>query len=82
MHSPRRVPVALPELLKEELQRMEKLRVIKKCSESTAWVHSFVVSKKNNKLRVCLDPSDLNRAVMHEHFPMQTWKMSLAECPM
>ena len=46
---------------------MEKLRVIKKCTEPTAWVHRLVVTKKkNNKLRVCLDPSDLNRAVMRK----------------
>ena len=72
VHPPRRVPVALREPLKEELQRMEKLGVIKKCTEPTAWVHSLVVAKKkNDKLRVCLHPSDLNRAVMREHFPMQ-----------
>ena len=52
---------------------MEKLGVIKKFKEPTAWVHSLVVStKKNNKLRVYLDPSDLNGAVMREHLPMQT----------
>ena len=52
---------------------MEKRGLIKKCTEPTAWVHSIVAAKKrNNKLRVCLDPSDLNRAVTREHFPMQT----------
>ena len=52
---------------------MEKRGVIKKCTEPTTWEHSLVVAKKkNNKLGVCLDPSDLNRAVMREHFPMQT----------
>ena len=47
---------------------MEKLRVIKKCTEPTAWVHSLVVAKKkNNKLRVCLYPGDLNSDVIREH---------------
>ena len=73
IHPPRRVPVALREPLKEELQRMEKLGVIMKATDPTAWVHSLVIAKnKNNKIRVSLDPSDLNRAVMLEHFPMQT----------
>ena len=82
VHPPRRVPVALREPLKEELQRMEKLGVIKKCTEPTAWVHSLVVAKKkNNKLRVCLDPSDLNRAVMREHFPMQTVEDVISRMP-
>ena len=82
VHPPRRVPVALREPLKEELHRMEKLGVIKKCTEPTAWVHSLVVAKKkNNKLRVCLDPSDLNRAVMREHFPMQTVEDVISRMP-
>ena len=56
---------------------MEKLGVIKKCTEPTAWVHSLVVAKKkNNKLRVFLDPSNLHRAVMHiMHSPCRLWKM-------
>lgn len=37
---------SLLEPLKEELQRMEKLVFIKKCTEPTAWVHSLVVAKK------------------------------------
>ena len=82
VHPPRRVPVALREPLKEELQRMDELGVIKKCTEPTAWVHSLVVAKKkNNKLRVCLDPSDLNRAVMREHFPMQTVEDVISRMP-
>ena len=52
---------------------MEKLGVIMKVTDPTAWIHSLVIAKKkNNKIRVSLDSSDLNRAVMHEHFPMQT----------
>lgn len=51
---------------------MEKLKVIMKASDPTACVHSLVIAKeKNNKIGVCLHPSDLNRAVMREHFPMQ-----------
>lgn len=36
VHPPRRVPVALREPFKEELQRKEKMGVIKKCKEPTA----------------------------------------------
>ena len=52
---------------------MEKLGVIMKATDPTAWVHSLVIAKKkNNKIRVCLDPSDLNGAIVREHFSMQT----------
>ena len=73
---------ALREPLKEKLQRMERLGVINKCTKPTAWVHSLVVVKKKNyKLRVCLDPNDLNRAVMREHFPMQTVEDVISRMP-
>ena len=82
VHPPHRVPVALHEPLKEELQIMEKLGVIKKCNKPTAWVHNLVVAKrKNNKLRVCMDPSDHNRAVMPEHFPIQTVEDVMSRLP-
>ena len=68
--------------LKEKLQRMENLIIIKKCVEPTAWVQSLVVAKKKNKkIRVCLDPSNLNRVVMREHFPMQTMKDVISRMP-
>ena len=82
VHPPRRRPEAFREPLKEKLQRMEKLGVIKKCIEPTAWLHSLVVAKKkNSKLRVCLDPSNLSRAVMREHFPMQTVEDVISRMP-
>ena len=31
-----------------------------------------VVQKKNNKLRIYLDPRDLNKATMHSHYPLLT----------
>nr|XP_039259727.1 uncharacterized protein K02A2.6-like [Styela clava] len=73
INPPRRVPVALRELLKAELNRLEDLNVIEKITEPTEWVNSLViVKKKNNALRICLDPLHLNRAIKREHFPMQT----------
>ena len=60
---------------------MENLGVIKKRMEPSAWVHSLVAKKKNNKIRVCLDPSNLNRVVMREHFPMQTVEDVISRMP-
>ena len=31
-----------------------------------------VVEKPNGKVRLCLDPRDLNKAIQREHYPMQT----------
>ena len=52
---------------------MVKSNVIAPVSEPTEWVSSMVVvEKKNNKIRICLDPRDLNRAIMCCHYPLPT----------
>lgn len=82
VHPPRRVPVKLREQLKEELNRMEELKVIEKVSKPTEWVNSLVVvRKKNNKIRVCMDPSDLNKNIMREHYPMKSVEEVVSRTP-
>ena len=64
VHSPRRVPVALREPLKEELDTLIQQGIIAKVDRPTDWVNSCVcVTKPNRKLRSCFDPNDLNKAV-------------------
>lgn len=60
IHPPRRIPVSLGSRLKSELDRMENNYIICKVEVPTPWVNSLVVVE--NKLRVCLDPKDLNNA--------------------
>ena len=72
-HAPRRVPVALREQLKSELNELVSDGIIAPTSEPTEWISSLVVvRKKNGKLRLCLDPQDLNRAVLREHYQLPT----------
>ena len=53
----------LKDRLKDELKKMEETGVIIKVTEPTDWVSSLVVVEKpKGKLRVCLDPRDLNAA--------------------
>ena len=71
IHPCRKVPFALHNKLKQELDRMEKAEVICKVEQSSTWVSSIVLSiKKNGALRVCLDPRDLNKAIKREHFKL------------
>ena len=52
---------------------MEQKGVIKKMTEPTDWVRSIVISRrKNGKLRVCLDPKDLNKAIKRCHHKTPT----------
>ncbi|XP_063962569.1 uncharacterized protein K02A2.6-like [Lytechinus pictus] len=73
IHPPRRVPVALQTKLKEELDRLEEGNIIARIETHTPWVSSLVcVEKPNGKLRVCLDPRDLNKGLKRSHYPMTT----------
>ena len=41
--------------------------------EPTDWVSSLVYARKQSgKLRICLDPRDLNKAIKRPHYPTKT----------
>ncbi|XP_031338074.1 uncharacterized protein K02A2.6-like [Photinus pyralis] len=69
---PRKIPLALKDNLKVELDEMEKNQIIEKVDMPTDWVNSLVIVKKpnSNKVRICIDPRDLNRAIKREHFQL------------
>ena len=72
-HAPRRVPVPLREVLQKSLDDLTKQDIIAPVQQPTPWVSSMViVPKKNGTLRICLDPQDLNRAILREHYPLPT----------
>ena len=63
----RRVPVALKDKFKQELQSMEKAGIISKldCHTPTPWLNSYIIVKKaNESLRICLNPTDLNKYIV------------------
>ncbi len=73
IHPPRRVPHSLKPKLKEELQRMVDMQVIEPVSGPSDWVNSMViVEKANGKLRICLDPKDLNHVIKRHHLQLPT----------
>ncbi|CAB4034914.1 Hypothetical predicted protein, partial [Paramuricea clavata] len=70
---PRRVAVALKSELKKEIEEMERRGVIAKVTTSTEWISSMVaVRKPSGKLRICIDPKDLNKALLRPHYPIPT----------
>ena len=65
----RKVPVSVREKFKEELQRLERLKVITPVDEPTEWVSQIVVAvKKSGELRVCIDPRPLNTVLKRERY--------------
>ena len=65
---PRRVPIVLKDKFKQELDAMEAQGIISKydgCDISPEWLNRFfIVKKPNGSLRVCLDPTDLNKEII------------------
>ena len=61
---------------------MEKLGVVERVHEPSDWVNSMVtVIKPNGKLRICIDPRDLNKAMKREHYPTKTIEEVISRMP-
>ena len=62
-----RVPVSLKEKYENKFRSMEKHGIISRlnCNTATEWLNSFVMVKKpKGDLRICLDPTDLNKYIV------------------
>ncbi len=73
IHPPRTVPVHIMPLYKAELERMIADDIITEVKEPTDWVNSIVCNIKETpegkkKVRLCLDPKDLNKSIRREHY--------------
>lgn len=56
--------------------------MIVKQRKSTRWVNSMaMVTKPYGKIRICIDPRDLNCAILREHFPLKTAEEVAATMP-
>ena len=58
--------------LKTKLKDMEKKGILEKVTKATDWVNSAVYVKKPGKLRVCLDPRELNKHLKVPKFRLPT----------
>ena len=79
-HAPRKVPVHLETAFKEEIESLVKQGILEEVKEHTDWVNSYVIVEKDTgnhhslnhtvkkKLRICLNPRDLNEALEREPY--------------
>ena len=81
VHGPRRKPAALLPKIIAKLKEMEKEGHLAKVSQPTDWVNSMVVSSRGEKIRICLDPGNLNKAVKREHYSVPTVEEIAAKIP-
>ena len=65
------VAAPLQEKVKQKLEELEKNDIIEFIREPTEWILSMVVvRKKNDDIRIFLDPKDLNQVIQREHYPL------------
>ncbi|KAF2891005.1 hypothetical protein ILUMI_15168, partial [Ignelater luminosus] len=70
----RLIPFGLIDDVKAELARMVTDGVIEPITKPTKWVHNIViVRRENNKIRLCLDPRDLNKYIIRARFQLPTF---------
>ena len=73
---PRRVPIAMKDKFKQDLDAMEAQGIISLYDghdTSPKWLNSFVIVKKpNGSLHMCLDPTDLNKEIIRPVCNSQT----------
>ena len=63
----RRIPPSLKKTVKQELDDLEQKGVLIPVSEPTEWCSQISVqTRKNGTLRICIDPQQLNRALLRE----------------
>lgn len=73
VHPPRRIANSIMREFKDTLERLKNAGVIGRVTEPTEWVNNIVITEKpNKKLRICLDPSDLNESIKREHYQLPT----------
>ena len=65
--------------LKAHIKTLEKMEVLKRVTEPTEWISSQVIVRKGSKLRLCIDPKDLNKALKRSHYPIPTIEEILPE---
>ncbi|KAL0203677.1 hypothetical protein M9458_001695, partial [Cirrhinus mrigala] len=73
IHGCRKIPYTVHDRLRETLGELENRGVINKVSKPTPWVSSLCITeKKNGNGKICLDPRDLNRATLPQHYNIPT----------
>ena len=72
----RKVPPALKDPLKKEIDHLVSQEILKPVDTSTDWASSMVVvMKSNGKICLCIDQKPLNQALKCHHYPLSVLLM-------
>ena len=72
-HARRKVPIEAKEEIEKALQKMVNNGIITPVTEPTEWVSSLTYPRRSHgTIHPCLDPHDLNKAIICEHYKAPT----------
>ena len=71
-NGPRKIPAPLKTEVQAKLMQLKDAGIIAKVDKPTDWINSMVAVRKPNKLRLCIDPANLNMAIKRNHYPTPT----------
>ena len=76
----RRLPLSVRDKVGAKLRRLEDLGVIESVSEPSPWISALlIVAKPDGRIRICIDPKPLNKALLREQYCMPTLDDSLPQ---
>lgn len=75
----RRIPLAYQPELKRKIDDLEKRGIVEPVNRHMEWLSNLVLVKRGDKLRLCLDPAELNRAVKRVNHQIPTIEELLPE---
>lgn len=76
----RNIPLAICDQVKEEINNLVDRGILVPVIEPTEWVNQMAVpSKRNGKIRICLDPQPLNKVLVRERYKLPTFEDILPE---
>ena len=69
-----KIPVTMKEKIMKKIDKLIGHKAVVKVKEPTYWISSMAVIKKpqNSKLRIYIDPRDLNKALQRPRYPQPT----------
>ena len=69
----RRLPIGIRDKVAAELQKMEANGIIAPVTEASSWVSALlVITKPDGRIRLCIDPKPLNKALKRARYRMPT----------
>ena len=73
----RPIPIHLKDAFQQEISKMVQAGILVPVTQATLWINSFILvestdSQGQTKLQICLDPSNLNKAVTREPYHFHT----------